>query len=739
MLSRSAMGKLKAILIIDLIIVASAAGAYIYLLDQGAITGASKPATFVVSDLTISPTTAYVGESVMISVNVTNIGDVEGTVLIELVLNGTVDQSTNLTLAGLRASEIVEFSVIKTIAGNYSVQIADQYGSFMLKDASPGSSKIILSNLKTTPYEAWANDTIAVTVTAENPSSETDELYVRVTVDDQIVNSTVVELAPGETRTLTFHVNASAEGKHTVKVNTLQGTFVIVKTGYHTLMINRSGGGSKSLPFTLNGVEYQTPFQEVLPVGEYTLSVPTPFDVGTGVLAFDYWSDGVRSPSRTFTLSNRLILVATYTLISGYASCPSLYVWNGTGYSYITDVSNSGWLGYIGYINADGSIVFKGGNPYDYVKIERDLIGSKNGYYEFVLTQQWDELFYLDQAYLLAVDHPTGTDAYMSMSSYLSKGLTGRIYTVNSSNILTPVSATLQYGDYVADVLDHIKTLDGVFTPGFNGYDSVWNNISLNQLTLDLGKLSGAPEIKLVISGMVDWGLPEPYYAWIESFKAAAAQGLIQDGTEVTPAPFLEVRAANGSWIRVEEDIPIPADYRARAYSVDLTGLFPEDVVDYQIRFNNFYNVTFDYIGIDISPQAQIEVQRLDPHSADLNQLWETNSTSRGAFTRYGDVKELLLAADDMFVIGRQGDQVNILFDADALEPVPDGMVRSYFFIVACWFKDPPGAWGYGFDFTVDDMPFLGMSGYPYSSTESYPYDKAHLEYLAKYNTRVIL
>jgi hypothetical protein len=30
------------------------------------------------------------------------------------------------------------------------------------------------------------------------------------------------------------------------------------------------------------------------------------------------------------------------------------------------------------------------------------------------------------------------------------------------------------------------------------------------------------------------------------------------------------------------------------------------------------------------------------------------------------------------------------------------------------------------------------MSGYPYPSTESYPFDKAHLDYLAKYNTRVI-
>ena len=50
MLSRSAVVKLKAILIIDLIIVGAAAGVYFYLQDQGLVTGASKPATFTLTD-----------------------------------------------------------------------------------------------------------------------------------------------------------------------------------------------------------------------------------------------------------------------------------------------------------------------------------------------------------------------------------------------------------------------------------------------------------------------------------------------------------------------------------------------------------------------------------------------------------------------------------------------------------------------------------------------------------------
>jgi hypothetical protein len=302
--------------------------------------------------------------------------------------------------------------------------------------------------------------------------------------------------------------------------------------------------------------------------------------------------------------------------------------------------------------------------------------------------------------------------------------------------MLQPVSALNEKGQ---SVLAQLLTQDGIFTPGINGYDSVWNNITLNQLTLDLGNLENAPQIKLVISGMVDWGLADPYYEWIDSFKEAASKGLVSDGTEIMPAPYLEVKATNGSWIRVPKDIPLPADYRARTYTVDLTGLFPEDVTDYQIRFNNFWNVTYDYIGIDTTPQAEVTVKTLNPTSATFEQLWTTLSTSSGAFTRYGDVTPLLLEADDMYVIGRQGDQVVMQFSISDLEAPSEGMERDYFFLVACWFKDPPGAWGYGFDFTVDPLPFIAMSGFPYTNAESYPYDAAHLAYLQQYNTRVIL
>jgi hypothetical protein len=741
MLSHSAIVKLKAILVIDLIIVGAAAGVYFYLQNEGMIAGATRPAEFTLKNLIISPSEATAGNAVQISVNVTNIGDLQGNETVNFEINNAVKDTENVSLVA-GSSQIVQFTDIETSPGNYSLKIGDLTGNFIIKPAPPESSKIVLSNLRVDPWEVWANQTVTLTATAQNPTTEADNLTVKVAVDGAVVQTEVIQLDAGKTQTVEFNVTAGvAEGQYNVTVNSLPGVFTVVETGYHTLMVNRSGGGPKPLPFTLDGQDYGTPYTALLPAGEHTISVPSPYDVGTGVVGFSYWSDGNTNPTRTFTLDKWTILVATYYVISGYASCPSLFIWNGTGYSYVTDVANSGWLGYIGSINQNGNIIFSGGNPWDYVKLDKNLLATQtingNSYYEMALSQQWDELFYLDAASLVVVDHPVGTDAYTTMTNYLNKGSTEQIYTVNQTNILSPIAATNEKGQ---NVLPDILKQDGVYTPGSNGNQSPsWNNITLNQLTLDLGNLSSAQQIKLVITGIVDWGPYQSYYNWIAAFKAAAAQGLVPDGTPITPAPYMEIKAANGSWVRAPQDrqIPIPSDSNPRTFVVDLTGLFPKGISDYQIRITNFWNVTYDYVGIDTSTQQNITVQKISP-IATLSQFCVTNSTSSGNFTRYGDVTALVQNADDMYVIGRQGDLVTLEFPTANLTAPAPGMERDYFLFVACWFKDPPGQWGYGFTYTVDPMPFMAMSGFPYPANESYPYDAAHLAYLKQYNTREI-
>ena len=718
---------------------------------------AVKPAEFQVTELIVNPSAVMVDETVEISVKVTNVGEASGSYTVDFKIDDTTHETKDVTLPG-GATDVVVFEVTETNSGTYNVEIDGLSGSFTVEAPIVASDKTDLIRVFVNPYEVWEGETVTVTARANNNASEEGVLAVRLIVGGEVLETKQVTLDAYEFgATIEFTFIAGPSNPETPKgypvelVNlgnqsdTLRGYCSVAPDGFHTLSINRAGGGSKPMIFTLDGVRYETPYVELLPVGEYTLSTDEIVDVGTGVVQFTHWNDGIEDTTRTVTLDKWQSLLSQYIVISGYACCPSLYIWNGVNYTYITEVSNAGWLGYMDYMNEDGDIVFGGGNPWDHVKLNSSQLevktNTENGYeyYDLVLFQQWDEIFYLDTAYLVVVDHSADIGVYSTMVNYINRGFYGEIYTIDEDSLVTPVSATNENGE---DVLSYISQLDGVFTPAINGVDSPsWDNIQVNQLTLDLGDLSDASEIKLLINGMVDWGPAEPYYDYIEMFDEAYAAGLVENGTQMYPAPYMEVMDAEGNWVRVPQDrqMPTPADYVPRTFAVDLNGLFPEDVTEYKIRITNFWNVTFDYIGIDTTPQEEVTIHEIAP-IANFKPLefGTTISNASGYFTKYGNVTQLLLEADDMYVIGMQGDNVTLKFPTTSLPPLEDGEERSFFLYVASWFKDPPDNWGYGFEFTVDPLPFRNMSGFPYPDTESYPTTEEYTKYLEEWNTRAI-
>jgi hypothetical protein len=504
----------------------------------------------------------------------------------------------------------------------------------------------------------------------------------------------------------------------------------------HSLLVVSSP--KQGIDFKIDGKPFKTPHTELLTTGvPHTVEFPAADP--TGKFGFLQWEpsspplpeDGSKNPSRQIILTQRTTVKGAF---SGGTSCPSLYMWNGKEWTYVSEVSNHGWLGYINYKNSSNGEVpftFYANNPWDYIPLDGNHAALIDGsYYSLKLSQKWNEIFYLDQAYLVVVDHPLDVNVYSTMvEQYLNPSFMGQIYTV-SKNLLSPISAVNEKGQ---NVLPQISKIDNIFTPGRCGITSPsWNNIQWNTLTLNLGDLSKANQIKLVVRGVTDWGSPSDYLTWLGKFYDPS----VPDGAEVTPPPFMEVKAANGSWVRVpmSREISIPPDKVPRTFVVDLTGLFPTN--DYSLRISNFWNVTFDYIGIDTTPQSNITVTKIDP-IANFYQAFPTGSISSGNFTRYGDVTKLVTAEDDEFVIGRQGDEVSLDFPATSLPSLTQRMQRDYFFFVSCWFKDENGNWGFGFGFTVDPLPFRNMSGYPYPSTEGYPYE-AHEAYLREYNTREI-
>lgn len=748
MLSNSALAKLKAVLLLDLVIVGLAAGGYFYIqniLEAVVVPSppGPKPAEFVFGNLTITPSRVEVNRPVTIKVDVANVGEEAGTSLLTLMINDVVEENRTVLLDGGNSTTVV-FVVVRGTAGTYTVKVGGLTGTFEVYEPptsqpQPIPAEFTIYGLTIIPDEGWVNETVRISFFVRNVGGESGSVSVDLTIRNSTatlyLRTITVSLPAGgvSTESVTFTPNST--GTYSVIVErvggaylTLTGSFTIVPTGFHTLTISAS---TFNLEFKLNGSTKKVPFSALLPVGTYLIEMPPTSPDGKAV--FLNWADGYKNPTRTINLQSRLSLFAYY---SGGSSCPSLFVWNGSSYVYVAEISNHGWLGYMNYITGDPDwpIAYWRNNPWDYLKLDKSQLGLVNGtFFEMILSQRWNEIFYLDAVYLVVVDHPADVDVYSTgVEQYLSPEYMGKIYTVSR----TPLSPVAAYNEKGEDVLHCILYRDGVFTPGVNGLQSPsWNNITWNRLTIDLGNLSGAQQIKLIVTGKVDWGSPEDYTAWIEKFFAED----VPAGTQITPPPYMEILDKNGNWIMVpwERQFPLPPDVNPRTWVVELTGLFPPDVERYVIRISNFWNVTFDYIGVDVAPQKPVVIREIYPNAI-LYQEFYSPSRAYGNFTRYGDVTPLILSYDDEFVIGRQGDAVRLLFPVGDLPPSAEGMERSYFLFVACWFKDEAGNWGYGFDFTVEPLPFKDMSGFPYPlDKESYPYE-LHWEYLTTYNTRVI-
>ena len=91
---------------------------------------------FVLSGLTITPDRVLVGEAVIISVNVENIGNIEGTYTVTLSINDIVEATERITVAG-GETKTVTFTIAKAEKGTYNVAIDGLKGTFTVKTVIP--------------------------------------------------------------------------------------------------------------------------------------------------------------------------------------------------------------------------------------------------------------------------------------------------------------------------------------------------------------------------------------------------------------------------------------------------------------------------------------------------------------------------------------------------------------------------------------------------------------------------
>jgi len=413
------------------------------------------------------------------------------------------------------------------------------------------------------------------------------------------------------------------------------------------------------------------------------------------------------------------------------SSCPVLFAWNGHKYKLVTDVIGAGVVGHW-FSPTRRNIP----NPGEWIKVDGEQIAPVNGKLSLRFIEPMEEVNYIDQLRLVAVDHPETVEVnpderFLDDPPFAS----GRV--VASQGAHVPVGAWDGEGH---DVLDQLSRPDHRFASGFTPlpYDGF---ASHHNLTLDLGEIKQGTPLRLLMTGYVNY------------FSATSLYAAWQAGVKPI-SPYAEAQLADGSWKRITEEVGFPAGLE-RTIVVDLTGKLPAGAR--RIRLVTNLEIYWDQVLVDNHPEADARTNEVPLAKAtlhfrgyptqidgvspgDLDYDYDRVSLTgpfqhqRGNYTRMGDVTRLVSGIDDHFAIFGSGEEIATEFDASKLPALPAHWKRDYFFYANGFVKDMD--WWDASPYTVAQLPFHKMSSYPYPENESYPDEGDALDYQLNWNDR---
>jgi len=449
------------------------------------------------------------------------------------------------------------------------------------------------------------------------------------------------------------------------------------------------------------------------------------------------WPNGTPQYIEDPTAGERL---AEEEILKG--SCPFLFAWDGSKYTFLKDMMWRSALGMPLAINGSDTTYAYSGPSKEYLLIPGQKLKPKNNTYSIKITEELWEAVYFDKVTLTAVDHPDSVDIFADERMIAPPYPGARVYSVANKN--HPVSAADNAGN---DVLKKIESYDFQYVTNLDPgrYQGLTED---HDLILDLGEKAVSDDsLYLFLRG---WTFPAD-----ASINMAMAQS---DSFRQRP-PSLQVIDPQGQWQTVIPDIGYPMG-KDKMVVVNLSGKFLTQK-DRRIRIRTNMQVYWDEIFFSTClSKSPVTIHPLHMNSAGLayrgysamyrkggpfgphwfdyykvthGQKWRDLT---GHYTRYGDVLPLLKQADDEYIIAAGGDQVSIDFDATRLPPLPKGWRRDFLLYSEGWVKDGDLNTAYGQ--TVAPLPFHEMPAYPYSGGVAYPLDAKHRRYLKEYNTRLV-
>ena len=416
------------------------------------------------------------------------------------------------------------------------------------------------------------------------------------------------------------------------------------------------------------------------------------------------------------------------------SSCPVLFAWDGTKYGFVTDTIGAAVIGH--WISPGARNI---PDPDEWIKVDGSQLRPDHGFLSLRLGEPMEEVNYIDQTRLVAVDHPDDSEVFPNEHFKNNPPFSDK-KTIFTQTAHPPIAVWDNKGSEVSAILrdrDHqyLRDFTNLAYAGF---------ANTHSLTLDLGDWTDAKPLRLLMSG------------FIEYFSASSLYSAWQAG--IAPiSPYVDAQMPDGHWKRIVDDMGFPAGLN-RTMVADLTGSVPAGTR--RIRITTNLQIYWDQILIsnEANSPGLVRETELPLASAslgfrgyarqvdgktpgDLTYYYDQASAAgpfqrqSGLYTHYGDVTPLLKSIDNEFAIFGSGEDIDLEFQGSVLPALPKGWKRDYFFYANGYVKDMD--YYEAMPFTVSAMPFHGMSGYPYSGAEHFPATKDALQYQLMWNDRV--
>jgi tetratricopeptide (TPR) repeat protein len=389
------------------------------------------------------------------------------------------------------------------------------------------------------------------------------------------------------------------------------------------------------------------------------------------------WPNG--EPQWEFDVAANHLVTAEQRL-SG--SCPFLFTFDGTDMRFRAD------------------FMCQSPQTNEWLKIAGEHLVSQGGAYDVRVHSNMWETDYFDHLALLVIDHPRETEMHVDEGFFLTP-------TKPSFHITTLAKPVARATDHKgSDVTDLVRAVDGRYVDraGRGRFQGVtqdhWVEVKLGD------EAPRAGPVLLVARG---WLHPTN-----NSISAAMAQG-----KHDMPRPVaLEVPDGHGNWRVAAPALGFPAG-RDKTMLIRLDGLVDKGVCRH-FRLRTNMEVYWDYLGCatllggqtldKVANDEFVRVHRPEVASAELRfrgtlamirkddsspEVPLYNKVQRGTqawrdlqgfYTRFGDVRELLAAVEDRYVIMNAGDEIAMRFKAP--DGPPAGWRRDFIWHSDGWARD---------------------------------------------------